>query len=128
MRDLELKRRELKERYDWYKAHGICTTCGRRYAEPGHVRCKECETQIAICHAKSREHRKELAKKRRQERIAAGICTECGRRKATEGMRMCPICRARRNDSTRKYKIGKKIEREAEKARNESRRRNKEAR
>jgi hypothetical protein len=34
-------------------------------------------------------------------------------------MRMCPRCRAMRNDSTRKYKIEKRIERDVRRARKE---------
>ena len=117
MRDLKRKKKALKERYDWYKERGICTTCGAVWVEPGHVRCKKCEEQIAKYHAASKEHRAELAKQRREKRIAAGMCTECGKRKATEGMRMCPRCREMRNDSTRKYKIVKRIEKRAQQAR-----------
>lgn len=97
--------RENKERYNWYKERGICTTCGRVWGEPGHVRCKACENKIKAYHDRDSEKRKERKAAQRQERIAKGLCTECGKRPATEGMRMCPRCRAMRNDSTRKYKI-----------------------
>ena len=30
------------ERYAWYKAHGICVTCGREDAMLGRVRCFDC--------------------------------------------------------------------------------------
>ena len=123
MRDKALKSKTGKELRKWYQSRGICDSCGQVWAEPGHVRCKACEDKIRAYHAASREHRIELQRKRRAERIAAGICTECGKRKATEGMRMCPICRERRNDSTRKYKIRKKIARQNEKERQEAIRR-----
>lgn len=116
-RDLKLKSKVCKERYRWYKERGICTTCGRTWAEPGKVRCKACEAKIAACHEKRREERRQAKQEQRQQRIAAGICTECGKRPATEGMRMCPRCRAMRNDSTRKYKIMKRIERDVQEAR-----------
>ena len=105
MRDLKLKRKTCKERYEWYKERGICTTCGVAWAEPGHIRCKACEAAIAVYHDKSHDKRVERKRQVRADRIAAGLCTECGRRPATEGMRMCPRCREMRNDSTRKYKI-----------------------
>ena len=116
-RDLKLKAKTCKERYNWYYAHGICTTCGRTWVEPGHVRCKACEDKIAFYHNLNREERIERARQRRADRIAAGICTECGKRPATEGMRMCERCRQMRNDSTRKYRIQKKLKRQAEKER-----------
>lgn len=100
--------RENRQRYRWYKERGICTTCGRVWAEPGRVRCKECAEAIRAYHNADREGRMQRAAEKRQERIANGLCTECGKRPATEGMRMCPRCRAMRNDSTRKYKIHKR--------------------
>lgn len=123
-RDLKLKSKVCKEHYNWYKDRGICTTCGQIWAEPGKVRCKACEAKIAACHEKRREERRRAKQEQRQQRIAAGICTECGKRPATEGMRMCPRCRAMRNDSTRKYKIQKKIEREIQEARKKCKREN----
>ncbi len=119
-RDLKLKAKTCKERYEWYKGRGICTTCGRTWAEPGHVRCKECEDNIAVYHNRRREERRLAMRQKRAERIAAGICTECGKRPATDGMRMCPRCRAMRNDSTRKYKILQRIKKEAEEARQQT--------
>lgn len=116
-RDLALKSKTCKERYDWYKERGICTTCGVKWVSPGHVRCKECEDRIAWYHNKSKEQRNEAKRKRREERIAAGMCTECGIRRATEGMRMCQRCRDMRNDSTRKYKIQRKIKAKNERIR-----------
>ena len=68
-------------------------------------------------HERSKEQRRERQRQRREERIAAGLCTECGKRPANPGMRMCERCRMMRNDSTRKYKIKQRIEREAQKAR-----------
>ena len=118
-RDLKLKSKTCKERYNWYKDRGICTTCERVWSEPGKVRCKACEAKIAAAHEKRREERRRAKQEQRQQRITAGICTECGKRPATEGMRMCPRCRAMRNDSTRKYKIEKRIERDVRKARKE---------
>ena len=120
MRDLKLKAKTCKNLREWYKGAGICASCGQEWAEPGHTLCKGCNAKMTAYHVASREHRIEAARERRAKRIAEGICTECGSRPATEGMRMCPICRAKRNDSTRKYKIKKRIEREAQKARQRS--------
>lgn len=105
MRDLIKKASTCKERYDWYKARGICASCGRAWAIPGRVHCEACAAKIDAYHERSREERNAKQRAIRQERIANGICTECGRRSATPGMRMCPRCREMRNDSTRKYKI-----------------------
>ena len=120
MRDIKLKRKTCKERYDWYKDHGICTSCGQVWVEPGHVRCKVCEAKIKVYHDRDHEQRIQHKREIRQQRIEAGICTECGKRPAIEGMRMCARCRGMRNDSTRKWKIIQRIKREANKARKES--------
>lgn len=103
-----------KERRDMLREHGICTRCGIRYAEPLRAWCYVCakkhrrytagnETQIA------------RAKERREERRAAGLCIDCGR--PSDGKSRCPRCTEMRRDSTRKYQIIKRIEREAEEAR-----------
>lgn len=120
-RNIDLKNRVNRERYHWYKERGICTSCGRTWSEPGKVRCKACEAKIAKCHNAQKEQRIQAKREQRRERIEAGLCTECGKRPATDGMRMCPRCRAMRNDSTRKWKILKRIEREAENARKDAR-------
>ncbi len=36
------QRAKTAERYAWYKAHGICVTCGREDAMLGRVRCFDC--------------------------------------------------------------------------------------
>ena len=120
LRDLALKSQTCKNLRKWYKESGICASCGQEWAEPGHTLCKGCNAKMAAYHAASREHRIEAARERRAKRIAEGICTECGKAPATEGMRMCPICREKRNDSTRKYKIKKKIKKQNEKERLEA--------
>jgi len=116
-RDIARKRKTCKDRYDWYKEHGICPSCGRKWSEPGRVYCKDCAAKIDAYKKAQRTERIEKKRQRRSERIAAGLCTECGARPATPGMRMCPRCRAMRNDSTRKYKIIKRIEKAADAAR-----------
>lgn len=36
-----------RERYYWYKEHGICVSCGQEEAAPGKVRCEECAMKAA---------------------------------------------------------------------------------
>lgn len=120
MRDLKLKAKTSKERYEWYKSRGICVKCGRTWCEPGHTTCKACYAKETACHRRADPDGSLHAAKckaRRQARIEAGICTECGREPATEGLRMCPKCREMRNDSTRKYKMQRRIARKNEEQR-----------
>ena len=52
------------ERYAWYKAHGICVTCGREDAMLGRVRCFDClekERERCKCYLESGD-RKALKK------------------------------------------------------------------
>ena len=99
---------------------GKCVTCGWRDVIPGRTQCQFCYDRWKASAEKSDpggERRRVRQREQRAQRIAAGICTECGKRPANPGKRMCERCRQMRNDSTRKYKIIKKIERAAEKAR-----------
>lgn len=117
MRDIQKKNQQNRERYYWYKERGICTSCGRVWAEPGYTLCKACEAKIKRCHDLKREQRVQAKREQRRQRIEAGLCTECGTRPALPGRRMCERCRDMRNDSTRKYKIMKRMERDAQRAR-----------
>lgn len=113
------RRRYNRKRRNDLKEQGICVTCGWRFVVPGQTRCQFCYDRWKAKVDKADPGGKKRIEHRRQqraERIAAGLCTECGK-PATEGMRMCERCRRMRNDSTRKYKIQKKLKRQAEKER-----------
>lgn len=104
-----------KGRRAWYGEHYICTNCGRCDALPGRRYCQSCIMADRARHKANPEYaarKKEL----RHTRIEAGLCPQCGR-PALPGFKMCAKCRAARNDSTRKYKITKKIEEAANAAR-----------
>jgi hypothetical protein len=60
------------------------------------------------------------AKARREARIAAGLCIDCGKPTDREGKARCSACLEARRDSTRKYQILKRMDREAEEARRRS--------
>ena len=104
-----------KERRVWYKEHGICPDCGLREPVPGRVTCEVC---LKKYQKKQQAHPERNAQKKamREARIAAGLCLQCGR-PAIPGQRMCERCRMMRNDSSRKYKILKRMDKEAELAR-----------
>lgn len=108
-----------KERRDMLRERGICTRCGIRYAEPFRSWCSKCQQKHKNDLAGNAKQI-ERARKRREERKAAGLCIDCGR--PSEGMSRCPRCNEMRRDSTRKYKIGKRIDAEIAKLREESRR------
>lgn len=103
-------------RYYELKRRGLCVTCGRTWAEPGHVRCKACAADI-LRQSTASDPDGEKRRKRRENRVAAGLCIDCGR-PTKDGKQRCERCIEMRRDSTRKYKIMQKIDREAEKARN----------
>lgn len=117
-KDHQAKARE--ELRQMYKDHGICPRCKTRWAEPGRVYCKPCINLImARRHKKDPDNEKGKAYNReRRERLkAAGMCTYCGQKTAVEGQVLCPVCKAKNRESRIKYKIQKRIEREAQKAR-----------
>ena len=108
MRDKELK--------DWYRQHHICVMCGRADAEPGRKHCKACLQHERERNALRRDQTIARRRELRKERSEAGLCLYCGK-PATPGKQLCMTCRMRQNDSVRKYRIIKKIDREVEKAR-----------
>lgn len=109
------KRDNNKSAYEKRKEAGKCVRCGKRYAEGGMVYCRECLDK----HKRWQQNADPgWAKKyeRRQKRIDAGLCIDCGR-PTKDGRQRCDRCIEMRRESTRKYKITKKIRVEAERER-----------
>ena len=100
------KRAAGKKWYDRMREEGRCVSCGG-WAEPGRARCKACQRKS---NERIRKADPNLEKKYalRRSRIEKGLCIDCGR-KAGEGKTRCPRCMEMRRDSTRKYKITRKI-------------------
>lgn len=81
-----------RERYYWYKAHGICVSCGQADAAPGKVKCEECAAKVAdrsmAAYYRKREERKEAMRRWQRERYAKrrteGLCTDCGKKRLQE--------------------------------------------
>ena len=79
------------EDYLWYKEHGICVTCKREDAAPGHTRCLNClsimtEKQNERNSKMSEEARleynrkaRESQRKLREYRRANNLCYRCGK-------------------------------------------------
>lgn len=96
-----------KERYEFYKAHGICVICGQETAKKTSAKCGKCTATSADYarikyHSMAEEERKEKLKKdvqriklTREQRKAAGLCTTCGKRPPKEGRLQCETCSAR---------------------------------
>ena len=115
----QISAKASKARRDTLRAQGLCTVCGKTWAEPGRSRCKACLARHRAHDAKyDPTHAK--TKARRQARIEAGLCIDCGKPTDRDGKQRCSACLAARRDSTRKYQITKRIEREAEQARRAS--------
>lgn len=107
-----------KKRYERLLAAGMCASCGKTWAEPGRVLCKKCRDRRNAQYAKNSKADK--LRQMRAERIAAGLCPQCG--KAVDGeFKWCQRCREMKMDRTRKWKIQKRTQREAEEARRRSR-------
>ena len=90
-------------KYEWYKAHGICPTCGCRDAAPGRVQCPECleKERLKAVQKRKKEspEQKEYHNRHRQRRTdllhAFGVCVRCQRRDAAPGRAQCVYCLAR---------------------------------
>jgi hypothetical protein len=87
-----------------------------RFAALGHVMCEKCLEAHREDSRKSNQNGAK-AKARREARIAAGLCIDCGKPTDREGKARCSACLAARRDSTRKYKIIKRLEREVQNVR-----------
>ena len=104
-----------KERYEWYKAHGICVKCGQRSAERGRLLCLECWGKQLEANRKrvlsdaDKAKMREYMRVKREEWRKNGICTICGKRNANEGKNTCGICRAKDRERHREKarEIGK---------------------
>ena len=109
------KTRSSKKRYDSLKKDGKCVRCGISWAEPGQSYCRKCLNRrkaLKKRYTPNNEKRKAI----RDERKAAGLCIECGKPRL-DGHVYCQKCLAARLDSSRKYSIGKRLDRIADKAR-----------
>ena len=109
------KNDQNKRRYYSRKIDGMCARCGKKYAEAGKVYCQDCLDKQKE-RSKNSDPGNVKKYERRQKLIDAGLCIDC-RRPTTGGRQRCDRCIEMRRDSTRKYKITKRIHAEAEKER-----------
>ncbi len=90
-------------KYEWYKAHGICPTCGCRDAAPGRVQRLECLEKERLKAVQRRKKESPEQKERHKRYIqrktdllhAFGVCVKCQRRDAVPGRAQCAYCLAR---------------------------------
>jgi len=109
----------LRDRYHWYKEHGICTYCTTRWCAPGKTYCESCTKAIKAMAEKrdpGREQRRAYNRQRYEKLIAAGLCVECGKKPPLEGRTRCKSCTAKKNESEAVRRIKKRIAREQSKA------------
>jgi len=66
--------------YQKRKDQGLCTRCGKRWAEAGRTKCRPCyERDLEWYRANNtREYLKEYKQKIRAERKEKGLCVNCG--------------------------------------------------
>lgn len=88
----EKKKEYERERYAWYKEHGICVRCGQEKAKENHVFCWSCLANMndysrIYYHSKDkprsdeqRERDKESCKCYVEKRNSQGLCWRCGLR------------------------------------------------
>lgn len=108
------KAAEEKERRDVLRDKGLCTRCGKTWAEPGRAWCRKCADQhkrYTKSDAYREKHRAWL-----EERVNAGKCIDCGAA-VRDGRLRCDRCNEMRKDSNRKYRITQRIKQEAKRNR-----------
>lgn len=115
-RKRERDKRYAQERRDWLKDHCFCERCGHEFAEPGRCRCKQCEA----IHKAKEQSRREADRARKnalyQYRRDNGLCITCGR-PAAEGRKQCKKHLQIHAFTQMVYRIEKKLETEADLAR-----------
>lgn len=109
-----IRSKASKKWRDGLKERGMCTQCGKTWAEIGHSYCAKCLQKHAEQHKKY-DPNGDKQRARRQARIDAGLCIDCGA--PTEGKSRCSRCLEMQLDRTRKHTILKRMDREAELAR-----------
>lgn len=105
-----------RERYYGLKEAGMCVKCGAP-AEPGKTMCRKCLDAHVQYAQKFKDELRETKRKRRAERIEAGLCIDCGKPVGDNEHTRCKRCREMRMDSVRKYRITKRIQKQADEAR-----------
>lgn len=73
-----------RKRYERLKTAGLCVTCGKRPAEPGHTRCEACRKRI---NARGKEKR--IQKGEYKGYAELGLCRICGKQ-VVDGYSYCP--------------------------------------
>ena len=102
------KREKERERYAWYKSHGICVKCKKEDAEPPYTMCLVCRGDEAernraynMTHLKQQS---EYNRARREKKKKEGICVICGREPASGGRTFCEEGRKKKNlEQRRQY-------------------------
>ena len=116
-KDAAFKRND-KAAYNVRKALGMCVDCGVNAAEAGRVLCKKCMNRRKV-HNRISDPGWTKKYERRKRLIEAGLCIDCSK-PTLNGKQRCPTCIEARRDSTRKYQIKQRIQREADEARRRS--------
>lgn len=73
-----------RKRYERLKAAGLCVTCGKRPAEPGHTRCEACQKRA---NAQSKDKRIQRGEHKGYAEL--GLCRICGKQ-VVDGYSYCP--------------------------------------
>ena len=109
------QRKRSRESYAWYKSKGICPRCKTAWCDAGKVYCPDCakKNYDALKRLGSNSQR---CKDRRERLKAQGLCVNCGN-PAVKGRVLCSICARKNSEAQQVRKMKQRIEREAQKVR-----------
>lgn len=100
--DKEIKRKQNREMYQFYKSRGMCPRCRKRKAAIGFVLCPECiEHNTLSSITRDKERARQYNAEWRRRRKETGMCTYC-KGTAEPGHTLCTKCLAsekRRNQA-----------------------------
>lgn len=103
-----------KERYEYYKSHGICVNCCSEKAVEGYVLCQNCRIRASKKLKKYRaKHRESILAKKKEHYYKSKelrICYYCG--KPTTKGTLCDTCREKDRMCQKRRRIGLTKEKE----------------
>lgn len=99
-----------KERYQYYKAKGICVDCGAEWAQTGYTSCEKCRAKNKTRHDRNSESANAHKREQRAAWRAAGLCTQCGKRKARPERCTCARCAKNQHDRDMDRIVKKRME------------------
>lgn len=113
-KDLERFKKSTHKRYAERKEEGLCTRCGKRWAEAGRTKCRPCYERDRKWYRdnNTREYLYDYKKRQKAERGEKNLCVNCGQPLEPHEIGVntnCEKCRAKQMERTTVKRIQMRI-------------------